>query len=94
MSELQDQFLSDFNSKKRFTTKEIYDWYCTNKRNPHLVPYRNQIYPLIINPLLHNGRIAKLDYGIYCVVKMLLPTPEIEDEFSSYLNRKMKGGDK
>ena len=80
MSQLQDQFIQDFAEQGQVTTKEIYEWYCNIKHNPYQPPYRNQIHPLIINPLLHKGILVKIDFGTYRISPKLVPPKEEDDE--------------
>lgn len=100
MSQLQKQFLHHFKGQDEVTTSEIYHWYREHKQNPKVLPYRNQVHPLIINPLLNRGIMVKISHGVYHIFKQVeLPPEEVEveteeDEFNTYIRTKLKGGDK
>ncbi len=95
MSQLQNDFLAYFKEQGQFTTKEAYLWYCSVKRNPNILPDRNQVFNLIIWPLLHQGKINKIGYGLYVVVSSTVTEDNLEDdEFDQYLKGKLKGGER
>lgn len=63
---LKEKFLLE-NDGKTLTTDEIYEWYLTNKNDPSILPDRSQPHRLIIDPLLHNDRITKIERGRYII---------------------------
>jgi hypothetical protein len=63
---LKDKFIQNLQMSCQavFSTKEALTWYKLNKNNPGRVDYSN-LYTLIINPLLAEGRIKKILKGLY-----------------------------
>ena len=89
MSKLQTDFINTFKHQQHFTTKEVFEWYCLIKQNPERLPQRIAIHQLIINPLMREGRVVRVDKGLYTLVETAELTkskmsPE-KDEFDEYI---------
>jgi hypothetical protein len=74
---LKDKFAQHLanSSQQHFTTRDALLWYKQNKINPNQVDYSN-LYTLIINPLLAEGKIRKILKGLY---EVIIPGKQYDD---------------
>lgn len=71
---IQDQFLKQFNTNEKITTKDIYEWYTQVKGGQSSFTYYSSIFSVIINPLVRKGILKKVSKGVY-EVSTLIPVP-------------------
>jgi len=81
----------------QFTTKMVFEWYSMNKTGSGHADY-SAIYPLILNPLQHQGYIKRAFQGSWTVIQQLeteevetVETSDEDSEFFDYIDSKLKG---
>jgi hypothetical protein len=69
---LRKKFLLNHTTNHPLTTKEIIDWYQKVKKGSEHFQY-STVYQLIINPLIKENKLIKLDRGVY----QINPSPSL-----------------
>ena len=85
---LQDDLLTHFKDEPFFSPKDVYIWYNGVKTGGQA--YYNNLYMMLLMPLMAKGRIERLNRGLYRVVRTDPKAVNEANEFDLYLQAKTK----
>ena len=91
---LQQRFLKEC-ADRVMSTKEVFDWYCKARAPSTKLPDRSIVHRLLLDPLLYQGLVTKLERGLYAIdppaeaLRLAEQLVSAEDEWEKYVQAKL-----